>query len=335
MGNNKYMQTRIRNYILRNHILVAVIFIAAGWFLIQIREILVLVFLSYILMAGLAPYVHFLRRRRVPKVLATSIIYLVTFLLILVLIVPIIPFMISQFENFAVNFPSYFNGIIKLLRVQSQAQQIQAYIAAQIGNLGPSAVTITGQVLVVIFSLILVFILSFYLMIDQDRVRRELLSFFPKALRDHAGIMLDEVEDNLGAWLRGQILLAILVGVLTWIALSIIGFPFALPLALFAGIFQVVPIIGPILAAIPAIIVALSFSPGLMIAVIVAYLIIQTVVNNFVVPKAMQKAVGLNPIVIIVVLGIGAALMGIWGILLSIPFASMIATMYKSFRKED
>ena len=69
MGDNTYMQQRVRNYILRNHVLVAVLFIAVGWFLIQIREILVLVFLSYILMAALAPYVHFLRRRKVPKLL--------------------------------------------------------------------------------------------------------------------------------------------------------------------------------------------------------------------------------------------------------------------------
>jgi len=140
------------------------------------------------------------------------------------------------------------------------------------------------------------------------------------------------VEDKLGAWLRGQIVLSLAIGVITWFVLTILGIPFALPLAILAGFLEIIPTIGPIIAAIPAVIVAFAISPFMGLVVMLAYVGIQVAENNILVPKIMQKAVGLNPVVILVAILIGANLMGIIGALLSIPLVSAAIIIFRAYK---
>ena len=136
----------------------------------------------------------------------------------------------------------------------------------------------------------------------------------------------------MGAWFRGQIVLSFSIGFLTWISLLILGLPFALPLALLAGILEIVPTIGPIISAIPAVIIALNISPTMALLVVLLYIIIQLLENNILVPRIMEKAVGLNPIVIILGVIIGSKLMGIAGALLAVPFISLVVVVISSVR---
>lgn len=121
---------------------------------------------------------------------------------------------------------------------------------------------------------------------------------------------------------------------MTFIALSILGLPFALPLAVLAGLLEAIPTLGPTLAAVPAVIVALTVSPSLAVLVIITYIVIQTLENNVLVPKIMQRAVGLNPVIVILGVMVGANLMGVVGALLSIPFLSFILVLYTSLEKK-
>ena len=146
---------------------------------------------------------------------------------------------------------------------------------------------------------------------------------------------MQRVDDKLGNWLRGQIVLSICIGVMSWIGLMLIGMPFALPLALIAGFLEIVPTLGPILSAIPAVIVALTISPTLAVGVLVLYILIQLTENHIIVPKIMQHAVGLNPVVIILGIMIGANLMGLVGALLSIPFISFVILLFRSINQES
>jgi predicted PurR-regulated permease PerM len=144
---------------------------------------------------------------------------------------------------------------------------------------------------------------------------------------------LGQIDEKLGAWLRGQLVLSATIGVVTFLALTILGVPYALPLAVLAGVLEVIPTLGPTLAAIPAVIVALTITPSLALIVIITYVIIQMLENNFLVPKIMQKAVGLNPVIVIIGVMVGANLMGVTGALLSIPFISFLVVLFSSIQK--
>ena len=129
-----------------------------------------------------------------------------------------------------------------------------------------------------------------------------------------------------------KVLLGDVIGIFTWIGLTAFGLQFAVPLGLIAGILEIVPTIGPIIAAVPAIIVALTISPGFAISIMLFYILVQMLENNILVPKIMQKAVGLNPIVIIIGVLIGSKFLGILGALLAVPFISMTQILFKSFK---
>jgi predicted PurR-regulated permease PerM len=164
----------------------------------------------------------------------------------------------------------------------------------------------------------------------RETVTNSFVNIFPKNYRGKVFKTTRLIEDKLGSWLRGQIVLSFSIGFLTWIVLSLLGVSFALPLAVIAGILEIVPTIGPILSAIPAIIVALNISPLLALIVAVSYIFIQLFENNVLVPRIMQRAVGLNPIVIILSIIVGGKLLGVAGALLAIPFVSLIFVAYKN-----
>jgi predicted PurR-regulated permease PerM len=105
---------------------------------------------------------------------------------------------------------------------------------------------------------------------------------------------------------------------------------FALPLAVLAGLFEIVPTVGPIISAVPAIVVALTISPNMAIIVAIAYILIQFTENHLLVPRIMQRAVGLNPVVVIVGVIAGERLLGIPGALLSVPFISLLFIIAKN-----
>lgn len=325
----------IKQYFFKNQIVAALLVVLLGWFLLQIKEILIMFFIAYILMAALMPYVRIINRHRIPKAAAAGIVYLITLSLVVLLVVPIVPFFVSQMHSLLLNLPVFIDGVSKLFGFHLEASHLQDYATSQLGSISAGAVAITTQAFSVIFSLILVFVLSFYLMIDQTRVKRELLGLFPKKQEQKIVDIIDQVEDKLGAWFRGQITLCIFIGFLTWVVLTAIGLPFALPLAIFAGILEIIPTLGPILSAVPAVIVALSISPLMALIVVVAYIIIQMLENNLLVPKIMQRAVGLNPIIIILAITIGANLLGILGALLAIPFIAMVIIIVKGIRQKN
>ena len=136
--------------------------------------------------------------------------------------------------------------------------------------------------------------------------------------------LINRMQQKIGLWLRGQLILSLIIFFLTFIGLSILGVKYALVLALIAGMTEFVPYLGPIFASIPAIFLAFTQSPMLGLFVAILYYIIQLTENNIIVPKLMQKVVGLNPIVSIAVLLIGFEVAGIAGAVLSIPVATAV-----------
>lgn len=317
-------------YILKNHLLSAIVLILIGLLILQVKSILVALFISFIIMAAFLPYVEFLKRKGLPNALSVLIPYIFVIALFSIIIVPLIPFFSSQIQSLFITLPGYLNQTAKLIGVHFEPGQLSSYIGSEIGELGKNAYELTSRVFGGIFSTLMIFVVSFYLLLDHDRIKKYIIGIFGEEHREQARLTISRIEDKLGGWFRGQITLSLFIGVITWIGLRFLGIEFALPLALIAGILEILPTIGPIIAAIPAIIVALNTSFNAALIVVLFYILLQAAENNLLVPRIMQKAVGLHPVAVIISVIVGSQLLGILGALLAVPFVSLILILFNS-----
>ncbi len=324
------MLQRLFGFLLKNQVLFALFIILLLWFVFQIRDILVTLFLSYIIMAAMLPIVGFLRKRKVPKVLAVIIPYFTVTLFLVLLIFPLVPFVISQIESLIEGFPKYLDRSAATFGVSIDPKQLQGYLNGQLSAASSSAFEVTTRVFGGVFTIVTIFIVSLYLLLYNDHFTKFIARLFHKQHQDKVMRIVSLVNEKLGSWLQGQAILSLFIGLITWIALTLLGIPFALPLALLAGMLEVVPTLGPTLAAIPAVIVALTISPTMAVVVAATYILIQMLENQLLVPKIMERAVGLNPVIVIVGVSIGANLLGVVGALLAIPFISFCIVIYKA-----
>lgn len=329
------MIPKFYRYLLHNQVILSLFIIASGWLLFHIRGILISVFISYIIMAALLPAVNYLTRLKFPKILAVLIPYLSAFLLIFLLVIPLIPFVVAQISSLVAGLPRYLDNLTNLFGFHIDQALVNDHLTKEISSISKNAVNFTGKIFGGLLSTLTILVVSFYLLNYDDSFKRKFTHLFIKEEREHVHKTLQTIDTKLGAWLRGQLFLCFVIGLATFIILSILQMPYALPLALIAGILEILPTLGPILSAIPAVVVALTISPTLALAVAVAYLLIQTVENNLLVPKIMQHAVGLNPVVVILSIMIGANLLGITGALLAIPFVSFVKVVIKSLSDEN
>lgn len=160
-------------------------------------------------------------------------------------------------------------------------------------------------------------------------MRRAMRVVVPDQFQPFVTHVLGKVRLMLGQWLRGQLSLSLIIGVMAYIGLTILQVPYASVLALLAALFEVVPYVGPVVAAIPAVFFAFTVSPVRALAVLLFYWAMQVLENNLIVPKVMQKAVGINPLISIISILVGAKLAGIAGALLAIPVATSVTIVIR------
>jgi len=184
-----------------------------------------------------------------------------------------------------------------------------------------------------IVSFFIVLVVTFYMVVEEDSMKRIVWSLAPPRNQPYIMQLINRMQRQIGYWLRGQLILMFLVGFLTWVGLLFLMPEYVLALGLIAGVTEFVPYLGPMLGAIPAVFLAFTVSPFLALLVVILYLIIQQVEGNILVPKIMERAVGLNPIISIAVLMAGLVLGGIIGGLLSIPVATALSVFLKDWVK--
>jgi len=311
-------------------------------FLYAIRDILVIIFVALIIASAINEPVGWLHRRRIPRILGVVFVYLGFLSLLSLAVILIFPPLAEQVKHLAVSFP----GIVEKVglgvqdwwgnfKVEGIAQSFLGDISSSLSQTVSGFFTTITGVFGGIFSVVFVFIFSFYLATQEKGIKGFVLALIPTEHRHYLSDLANRVQIKIGGWVRGQLLLMLIVGVLTYIGLSLLGVKYALVLALIAALFEIIPYLGPILAAIPAVILAFFQAPVLALMVVLLFTIINQVENYVIVPQVMKRAVGLNPIVIIVVMLIGAKLAGILGIILAVPTAAAITEVVKDFQKES
>lgn len=302
-------------------------------FLFLVRDVLVLMFVTIIIVAGLAPTVN-----RWAKYLtrpgAVVLVFLIIFAILGLIFRVLIPPLASQIQSFGAHLPEIATTLNRTAHSNSMLAQASKVVvdnlnsvSGQLSNFGGTIFSHTLGVVSGVVAVITIFVLSFYLLIEQDGLKKVYRSVLAPEYYERLAETTKKIADKLGAWLRGQIFLMIVIGIFVTIGLAVMGIPFALALGLWAAITEIVPIIGPWIGAIPGIIVALAISPlyGLLAAIL--YLVVQQLESNFLVPKVMSRAVGLNPVVVIIAILIGDKLYGLTGVLLSVPLAAVISVI--------
>lgn len=293
------------------------LFILTLWIVYLIRDLLIILFVAVIFVSALSPLVNFLVKLRLPKVLGIAVTYIIIIGIITGLIIGIVPPLVEQSSKLIATSPSLIAQFFNITNLDKSV--FSSELTAFSKNLFSITLSIFDNLLTLIFLLVL----TFYMMLERDNLESRIASLFrDKQERVRRSIVL--IEEKLGSWLRGQVILSLIIGILAYIGLLILNIPYALPLALIAGIMEVVPVIGPIISALPAIFIALTISPFLSVGVAAMYFVIQQIENHLIVPQVMKRAVGLNPLVVILAIAIGSRLLGISGALLAVPIAVVI-----------
>lgn len=311
-------------------------FILGLWLLFLIKEIIIVIFLSIILLSALLKPVEWLTKRNVPRFLSVSIIYILTIVIISAGIGFLTPPVVEQTQEFLSKLPQIITSINSFLifndiPVEDLSKIIARYVEQLAGDIIKVSTTIFSRVLLVLT----VFVLAFYFLLEWDKFVRLIASPFSGKQEKKIINTISKIEHGLGLWLRGQVALSIIVGVSVYIGLLLLGIPFALPLAVIAGLLEIIPVIGPTISAIPAILVALTINPLLGLAAVALYIIIQQIESNVFAPFIMSKVAGLYPPVIIISLLIGLTVAGVAGAFLAVPFVVTVKIIINEFLIED
>ncbi len=310
-------------------ILVVLVLVYFAWL---IQDILAILFIALVLSSAIDPWIDWLQKKGIPRPLGISMIYILFLAVIAFVIYLIIPPIASQFSQLSQDLPSYlerFNGFLSRFRDYTSAHGWLDSIKSSLGSSASNFQSAAGNIFTTIasffgglFSLVVTLVITFYMVVEERAIRKLIWSVTPNHRQEYVMDLVNRMRLKMGLWLRGQLILCLAIFALTYVGLLILGVKYALILALIAGLTEFIPYLGPILGAIPAVFLAFSQSPTLALFTIVLYFVIQQIENNFLVPKIMQKAVGLNPIVSIVVIMIGFSIGGVMGALLSIPVAT-------------
>jgi predicted PurR-regulated permease PerM len=294
-------------------------FLAFIWAIYQILEVIILLFAAIILMSALAPIVDWLSLKlKLPKVAAIGVCYIMIVVVIAAIFIPVINPLINQTSNLIQSSPRIVNQILP-----ENGPIDRSLIQNQLSNLSSNAFTFTLSLLNAVIAAISVAVLTFYLLMERHRLD-ELIGHFAIGHQERAKRLAHKIQDKLGSWMRGQLILSFIIGSCVFVLLLILNIPYMLPLAILAGILEVVPTIGPIISAIPAALIAYLISPANAVFVIIGFFVIQQIENSIVVPQVMKKAVGLNPLIVILAVAIGSKLLGVMGALLAVPIAVVV-----------
>ncbi|MBI4272388.1 AI-2E family transporter [Candidatus Uhrbacteria bacterium] len=307
-------------------------------FIYFIRDILAILFIALLLSSALSPWVQTMESRKIPRAAGIFLIYFSILAIVALAIVLLIPPLVEQFNELSLSFPSYSDHFVQVLQSYNPDINIVDQMKRLFVSIQSSLLDIASGIFLKIFDILrgivaffLVFVVTFYMVVEENMMRRALKTLTPSAYHPFAERLLGKIQKKIGLWLRGQAILSFLIFLLSFIGLSILGVHYALVLALVAGLTEFMPLIGPIIGAIPAIFIAFNQDPLLALWVLLLYVLIQRLENDLLVPRVMQQAVGLNPLVSIIALLIGAKFGGIIGILLAIPVATVCAVFASEF----
>lgn len=343
-------------------IVIAILLVGLSLLLFQIRDILILFFVSALFAAALDPTVDQLEQKyKIPRSLSVIVIFLILIAIISVFVGAMIPVVTQQlFEvsknagaligNIAqgnINLPAYLewlNPMIKDVFAGSDTEQFAALIQNSLLQFGEGLRSLAGNAFALIrgisnglLNALFVLFFTYFMIVDEKEIDDFILKLFPDKYGEYITIKTKTIKTKVGLWLRGVLILMVLVGLLTYVGLRVIGIEYAFTLALFAALTEIIPVIGPIIAWAATMPIAANAEQPVaaMIWVSIIFFTIQRIETHLLVPAVMKQATGLHPIVVLLAMMIGFNLMGILGAIISVPVSAILAIFVNDFLARD
>ena len=308
-------------------------------------NVLLLVFVAVLLASALEPVVGWIRgRTNMARGAAILLVYAGFFVAVLAIALIVVPAAVNQFNDIVAGLPPLVDRARDWaadLRPRGLSMSVTAMIDSLERTLAPEppdpdeVVEVGLTVAEAVVSVGTILTIVFFWLVEHARLQRFALAFLPAHRRAGVRDAWNEIENRLGLWVRGQLILMAAIGAASGVLLTLLGVPSALLLALVAALTEAIPIIGPLLGAIPAVLVAATVSPELALIVAGAYLVIQIVEGNVLVPMVMRNTIGLSPFLVIVSLLIGGAVGGMVGALFAVPIAAAVLVVLERHQARD
>lgn len=335
-------------------IIAIIIFVYIFFLLTQkyeiLSETLITIIISVILSYLFNPIINYLEKHNIPRSLGILMLYVVILGIIIAISFSIIPRLGREIGGLLAISPEYFKDISEFMNdlytryysnvdslppivhsieevIFDNIDRLQDLLLSNVSKL----FTGMGEAFSRIISLILIPILTFYFLRDKDEFSNKLYLTIPKNKRKDARELFLQIDRALSQFIRGRLILAIYVGIVTTVLLLILDVNFAIVIGLITGIADIIPYFGPFLGFLPAVIFAFLDSPLKGIWVGVAFVIIQWVENNVLAPKVIGDSTGIHPITVLLSLIIAGGMFGVAGMIFSVPVVAILKIFFGFF----
>jgi predicted PurR-regulated permease PerM len=324
---------------------IGILILAGGllWAFTRVQEIFPSLVVALIVVYVLNPVVSQLEKRGMPRLAGSCLSYFVLLAVVTVGIALLIPVLIDQGQELARDFPRTWDRITDVAhnvtdwldRRFGVSVNVREWLGGhtdlvtdnlgRVGSFLAGAATTAGLI-------VIGFVLGFYLLVDLPRLRRSIVRLIPPDRRQEAKEVASEIGTAMGGFFRGQLLVALIVGIMSSFGLWLVGLPYWAVVGMIAGFFNIVPMIGPFVGAIPAILIAAALAPPITIVWVVLVLTgVQQIDNHFISPNVMRWTVRLHPVTIMIALIAGATLAGFFGMLIAVPIVASVKMIASHF----
>jgi predicted PurR-regulated permease PerM len=311
--------------------LVFLLIIAVSIYLLQIlstvisnfSDIIFVIVLGWLLSFILEPVVNLTTKYlKISKVFGALMVYLLLGALIAVMVFIFIPLVSSQLQTLSAIVPQYFSAFPQFVVTWNNL----------IRNSMDTLIAFIPSLANVLIDIVLILFLSFYFVVDKERINREMFRLTPGSWHKNLEFVQKIIDETFASFLQIQFIFGVIAGITTWIVLLLFGIDFSISVALLSGLLTVIPLIGPILALVPPVFIALATNPQNPIIAVIIFailLIIQQVIFNYIGPKLMGKAFKLHPIIVLLSIIVGFRIAGAFGAIFIVPILGILVIVAK------
>lgn len=301
-----------------------------------IRDILIWFLFALIISILFNPAVDLLQRKRIPRVLAASFLYVVVFGLLTLFLYIMASFFFNEIQTFSESFPKYFEQLSPFLRgvgVQAFADT-ETFLRMTGEAVGQIATNIFNTLFIVfggMFSALFVISVAFFLSIEEKAVEKSLSMLFPPRYEATIFQLWGRAQKRVSGWFVSRLLACLFVGLVSFFVLFLFNIKYPVSLAMIAGILNFIPFVGPFFTGILLFLVVALDSLPMAILVIIAFTLIQQVESNVLTPFLSKRFVGMSPALVLLALAIGGKLWGLLGAILVVPLTGILAEFLYDF----
>jgi len=330
--------------------LVGIFFIVViGWLLYSLRQIITILIIATLIAYILDPVASYLESKGISRILATTIIFVSIFLILIVggwLLIPGLfnelfalqnRLAVSGTDDFVTAIETFIKNKITFIDVETL--NLKEKIDSIMAGFSDELLAILGNAFSIISVIVIIPFIVFFLLKDGRNMKKLFISYIPNRYFEMTLNVLHKIDQQLGGYLRGQFTEASVVGALSVIALWLLDVPYFTLIGVFAGLANMIPYVGPVAGAVPAIVVTLVNGGDFtrIIYIVTAFAIVQLIDNIVLQPMVLSKSVNLHPLIIVLAILIGGSFFGLLGMLLAVPAAGIIkvtsSELYNGIKK--